>query len=355
MLAYTFVGYPLLMELLARFSQNSVRADSSYQPTVSALIPVYNGADCLRDKVVSLRASKYPQEQLEILLYLDGCTDASRQIAATLAAEYPPLKIVDSETRTGKPAGLNAMAAQATGEVFLLTDMRQPVCPEAVSRLVAALADRSVTVASGTLRLSGSTGTSAYWRYETWIRRNESRFGSMLGATGALYALHRDQFHNLPTDIILDDMWLPMRARLRKGRTVFVDDASCLDRAFADGREFTRKTRTLAGSYQLFVRMPKLLSPVANPSWLETVSHKLLRLVAPWLLLTLLLSSFTLAVAGKPFFIVLTAAQLLFYALAGCGGAAGVAGRLARSFVIMNAAAMLGLYRYLTKAQKVTW
>src|SRR6185503_16153548 len=148
-----------------------------------------------------------------------------------------------------------------------------------------------VACVSGNLVLRGAGGAGAYWRYENWIRDKEARFRGMVGVTGPIYAIRRADMAELPRGIILDDMWVPMRLRLAGRRIVFAREAVALDDAFADAREYGRKVRTLAGNYQLFALLPRLLVPFANPSWFETFSHKLLRLVCPWALLVLLAAS----------------------------------------------------------------
>jgi hypothetical protein len=179
--------------------------------------------------------------------------------------------------------------------------------------------------------------------------------------TGPLSALRRCDLGPLPADLILDDVWIPMGLRLRGSRVLLAEDAIARDQAFSDDREFGRKARTLAGNYQLFWRMPRLLLPFLNPSWFETVSHKLARLLCPWFLLALLLAC-SLSAAGLSstsaegrILLGLLLAQVAFYALAVLGGRAGRLGTLARTFVVLNAAALVGLWRFIAGKQKVTW
>jgi hypothetical protein len=153
-----------------------------------------------------------------------------------------------------------------------------------------------------------------------------------------------------------------MRLRLEGRRVLFAEDAIAWDEAFADDREYGRKVRTLAGNYQLFSLLPRLLLPFGNPSWFETFSHKLLRLVCPWALVALLaatLLSLLLPSADPPAIAlalrVLLGGQAAFYLLALVGPAAGKLGSLCRTFVVLNTAAVVGLYRHLRGAQKVTW
>jgi cellulose synthase/poly-beta-1,6-N-acetylglucosamine synthase-like glycosyltransferase len=221
--------------------------------------------------------------------------------------------------------------------------------------MAAALADPTVGCATGSLVLAGGAGSGVYWRYEHWIRRQESRFRGVVGMTGAIAMTRRAELAPLPADIILDDVWIPMQLALTGKRVAFVTEAEASDDAFEDDREFKRKVRTLAGNYQLFARMPALLVPFRNPIWFETFSHKLLRLAAPWLMIALVAVSLWGAAAGSGLLQVLSVAQLGGYAAAALGPRAGKLGAVARTFVVLNAAALVGLWRHLTGGQRVAW
>lgn len=362
-LAYTYVGYPLVIGVLARIRPLRVDEDPNYLPVVTACIPVYNASAYLRAKVESLLALDYPEDKLEILLYSDGSTDDTDAVAAELAARDKRVKHLRSAERSGKPIGVNRMLQVARGEVLLMTDVRQPLVPDALRALVRKLADRRVACVSGNLVLRGAAGSGAYWRYENWIRRKEAEFRGMVGVTGPIYAIRKADMNNLPEGVILDDMWVPMRLRLEGRRILFAPEAIAYDDAFGDKREYGRKVRTLAGNYQLFSLLPGLLVPFRNPSWFEVFSHKLLRLVCPWALVLLLVSSIgAVAVPGAtsdPLLVyvmrALLAGQAVFYLFAVIGESAGKLGSLCRTFVVLNTAAVVGLWRFLRGAQKVTW
>jgi cellulose synthase/poly-beta-1,6-N-acetylglucosamine synthase-like glycosyltransferase len=271
------------------------------------------------------------------------------------------VRLLRGEERRGKPTGLNRMREEARGEVLLLTDVRQPLERAALRKLAAHLADPRVGCATGNLVLRGDTGGGAYWRYEKLIRRAEGRFRSVVGMTGSIAAIRKVDLDPLPADIILDDVWIPMRLRLRGRRILFVEDAVAWDTAFDDDKEFGRKARTLAGNFQLFARMPALLVPFANPSWFETISHKVMRLVCPLALVGLLVAAVGGALAPGIAGVdghaarALVAAQALFYGGALVGARGGRLCGLARTFVVLNAAVAVGLLRFLARRQRVTW
>ena len=352
-LIYTYAGYPVLLALLRRAHPLRPRRDPTWTPTVTVCVAAYNVQESLQAKLASLAALDYPADKLDILVYSDGSTDRTDAIVSAWSVRDPRLQLISGHTRQGKPTALNCMAEQARGEVLLLTDARQPVEPGALRAMLTLLADPLVGCVTGNLRLEGPAGSGVYWRYENWIRRCEARFRSVVGMTGPLSAIRRADLSPLPRNLILDDVWIPMRLRLQGRRILFCEEALAFDRAFDDEREFARKVRTLAGNYQLFALMPALLIPFVNPSWFETWSHKIMRLVCPWALLGLLLAC-ALGLAS-PVLAILLAGQMLFYACALAGSRMGRVGTVARTFVVLNVAAVVGLWRFLAGAQKVTW
>ena len=364
-LAYTYVGYPILVALLARLFPLRTKSDDAWTPHVTACIPVFNAAKYLPAKLDSLIALDWPRDKLEILVYSDGATDGTDAIAQDYERRFPGVvRFLRGEQRAGKPTAVNLMRREARGEVLLMTDVRQPLVPAALRAMTRLLADERVACVSGNLTLPSTAGAGVYWKYENWIRRSEARFRSMLGVTGPIYVIRKSDLAELPLDVILDDMWIPMRLRLSRRFLLWSEEAVAWDEAFDDEREFGRKVRTLAGNYQLYARMPLLLVPIVNPSWLEVMSHKVLRLVGPWALAACLVAS---AVAAEPMRAVayepsvvwlmraLAIGQLLVYALAALGGRAGRQGTVYRTFVVLNAAAVVGLWRWARGKQKVTW
>jgi cellulose synthase/poly-beta-1,6-N-acetylglucosamine synthase-like glycosyltransferase len=363
-LVYTYFVYPILIALCARIRPMRIRKDPGHTPKVSALIPVYNAESYIADKLESLLNQDYPAERFEILLLSDGSNDGSDKILASYAEKYPDrIRVFRSDERSGKPSALNRMRQEATGEVLLMTDIRQPVNQRCLRELVSYFGDPEIGAVSGNLELQGGTGAGFYWKYEKWIRKSEGSFRSMVGVTGALYMVRKRDLVDIPLAMALDDMWVPMRLRLQRKRVAFAPEAIAYDQAFEDDREFGRKTRTLAGNYQLFGALPKLLVPLVNPSWFETFSHKILRLLCPWALLALLATSAGALWQGEEatsvweyrILLALGAGQVAFYLLALAGKVAGKLGNIARTFVVLNAAAIVGLWRHLRQSQKITW
>lgn len=369
LLAYTFVGYPLLIAARARFAPRPVKRvplSPTDAPAVAVVVVAYNEAQRIEAKIATLRAQNYRQDKLRIVIATDGSTDGTPDIVARAARHDAGITLLAMPVRRGKAACLNDAVAACSEAIIVFNDTRQMLNPDAVRSLVENFADPEVGAVSGELvfSLDGATafggGVDAYWRYETFLRRNEALAHSVPGATGALYALRASAFRPIPAGTILDDVAIPMHAALAGLRVVFDGRAQAFDRpADSPQQERLRKVRTLAGNYQLIAQMPALLSPLRNPIWLAFVSHKLLRLIAPFAMMAMFAAGAVLAaqsIAQAAFF----GAQLLFYAAALAVLRWPVLGRLklariASAFVMLNWFAVLGLVQFVLRREGHLW
>jgi cellulose synthase/poly-beta-1,6-N-acetylglucosamine synthase-like glycosyltransferase len=290
------------------------------------IVAAHNEAARLPARVTNLLDQRYPGP-LEIVVVSDGSNDATR---AALTPFADRIRLVEVP-RGGKPLALNAGVSAASGDILLFADARQRFSPTAIRAIVENFDDPAVGGATGELVLdceidadgTGSTigeGVGLYWTYEKWLRRNESTVWSTLGATGAIYALRRGLWQPLPAATLLDDVLAPMRAVLAGKRVVFEERARAFDYVAANGSaESRRKTRTLAGNYQILAIEPRLLLPFVNPVWAQYLSHKLARLLVPWALVAALASSALLAATQWTYAVALIL-QFGFYGLAALGG-----------------------------------
>ncbi|WP_202840259.1 glycosyltransferase family 2 protein [Luteimonas saliphila] len=362
LLAYTYVGYPALVVALARIRPRPIRRGDS-RPPVTVVMTVHNGAADLAAKLDNLSALDYPPGRVDIVVACDGCSDASAAIARGHTAS--PVTVLEFAERRGKAACLNDAVAVATGELLLMVDVRQRVEADALRRLASCLDDPSVGVAAGELRFEDpetgfAASVDAYWKYEKAIRLAESASGSAIGVSGALYAVRRSLFPTMPPGTVLDDVYVPMHVVRGGHRVVLEEGAVAWDRPSpGSAQERSRKLRTLAGNFQLVSLAPWLLVPGANPAWLRFVSHKLLRLLSPWLVLGFAIASVMLA-RSHGIYLLASAGLAVFVALLALARVAPAMARLlpvrlVTAFAHMNLYAAQALFAWVGNRRLHLW
>lgn len=320
LLAYIYAGYPLLVWLAGIVRPTRLEREP-WSRALSVVLVVHNEEGRIRRKLDSILRSDCADQICEILVGSDGSDDGT----CAIVDSYPDdrVRLVEFSERRGKPACLNELIPDCRAEIVVLTDVRQELEPTAISRLAELFADVRTGAVSGELvfRHSGADssaaqGIGAYWRYEKFIRRCESRFRSVPGATGALYAIRRNVFQSVPNCTILDDVAIPMQLVARGYHCAFEPGAVAYDEPSASPeQESVRKRRTIAGCAQLMREFPEWLSPRANPIWWEFVSHKILRLFSPLLLIVAAVTN-ALLVRFDPYFGLLAAQGVLYLAAA---------------------------------------
>jgi cellulose synthase/poly-beta-1,6-N-acetylglucosamine synthase-like glycosyltransferase len=351
---YTYIGYPLLIWLLARLHPRRWTV-APITPSVSIVLAVHNGAALLQRKIHHLLGLDYPNIK-EIIIISDGSTDGTADLL--VQQKHPILHPILLNEHGGKAAAVNAGMAKASGEVILFVDIRPELASGSIQQLVSNFADPKVGSVAGHLILRNEDHDATteaigglYWRYEEWIRNCESAFDSPVGVYGGFYAIRRELAVQQPAGTILDDMFQPL-AIIRQGYRSVLDPKACVYDTWpaqVEG-EYRRKVRTLAGNFQLFQLAPWLFTP-QNRVLFQFVSHKVMRLVVPYLLILMFVSTAALAFAS-PVYAVFAGLQILtclvamvslVYRIPLLYRFAAPAGGL----LVLNAAAVAGLYRFL--------
>lgn len=355
---YAYFGYAVWLWFVVRLRRQPIRSQP-ITPTVSILIAARNEEATLPAKLENLRRLDYPLDRLQIVIASDGSTDRTADI---LKEHIPNIVPVILATSSGKALALNTAVQHATGDILIFLDAPQLIDSNTVSELISCFADSDIGAVSGELLLeSASNGSSSdalgiYWKIEKIVRKLESASGSVVGVTGAIYAIRRELYTEIPPGTILDDVLIPMNVVRMGKRVVFQPSAIARDRVFSEkGKEFSRKVRTLTGNYQLLRLAPWLLSD-ENPILFRLISHKLIRLAVPLFLVLMLAAS---AAAYGPFYRTVFWLQILFYLLAACG-ALGPRFRslkpvaIASTFVMLNVAAAIAFYNFVA-GKKDLW
>jgi biofilm PGA synthesis N-glycosyltransferase PgaC len=355
--AYAYFGYAAWLRFYVRLRRQPI-LKKFIDCTVSIIIAAHNEELNLPAKLRNLRLLDYPQDRLQVVIASDGSTDRTADI---LREQIPYIVPVILEQSNGKASALNEAVKRATGEILIFLDVRQVVELNAISELTSCFADPAVGAASGELLLEDATNASTgdalgiYWKIEKMVRKLESASGSVVGVTGAIYAIRRELYTEIPVGTILDDVLVPMNVARFGKRVVFQPSAVARDRIFSEkGKEFSRKVRTLTGNYQLLRLAPWLLSP-ANPLLFRFISHKLLRLLVPILMVVMLMTS---GVVNSPLYRTIFWLQIVFYLLAIWGLLNPLSKKLkpvaiASTFVMLNAAASVAFYNFIVGRNRV--
>ncbi|MCG8668818.1 MAG: glycosyltransferase family 2 protein [Pseudomonadales bacterium] len=358
--AYTYFGYPILLWLLAKVRNRQLAETTPEEwPTVAVVVPVHNEKKHLQNKIENLRELDYPADKIKFYFSSDGSEDGSNEYIESLDDAF----LFSYSPRQGKPSAINNAATQVKEDVIVFTDARQSIAPDAVKKLVSKLLVPGVGAVSGELSHYDSetqTGESVglYWRYEKWLRKQETKIHSVAGVTGALYCIYREDFTVIPKDALLDDFEVPVKL-LKSGKRVVLESGAMVFDAVQEDAELerVRKIRTLAGNFQSFSRHKWLFSPFSNPIWFQFLSHKVFRLVVPYALALMLVASF---LADGWFYSLAALGQVVFYFMAFLGSKnEGLQSNklvsVAVVFCQMNLAAVLGLKQYLTSSANVKW
>jgi cellulose synthase/poly-beta-1,6-N-acetylglucosamine synthase-like glycosyltransferase len=375
---YTYFGYPLLLGTLAGLKQwrsdwqfvsnaaarRASAVTSAALPRVAVIVAAFNEERDIEARVRNLLAQDYPADRLSILIGSDGSTDRTAEIVRALA--HPSVRFIDFAARRGKASVLNDLVAMADEEVLVFTDANTTFQHDAVRMLMRRLDDPGVGCVCGELRLvrAGDTGDNqdhVYWRYERMLKFHESRIGGLLGANGGVYALRRRDYVPVPANTIVDDFWISMQVVERGLRCVYDPEAIATEAVPENiSDEFGRRIRIGTGNYQSLVRFAGLLVPRRGVAVAFTfLSHKVLRWLAPHMMILALACSATLAT--RPFYAAMLAAQAIFYALSWAGWKMARTGRtpailrLPLFFTSMNVGLLVGFWRFSKGAASGTW
>lgn len=293
---YGCAGYPLLMCALGRFrGRRYIQAD--IVPTMSVIVPAYNEAHVIEEKIANCLQLDYPADRLEILIASDGSTDGTDGIILKAAATGKIRGLIFTQRR-GKAAVLNELARMASGEIVVFSDASTMIEPGSLRSLARGFADERVGCVSGIYRVVAATpgGREAaqeglYWKYETFVRRSEARLGSMLGAHGALYAVRRSLFEPLGPGVINDDFVIPVTILFKGLDVIYAPEAVAVE----DAREmsgFARRARIMMGNCQQLMLFARRRRWRVRPQVLvQLLSHKGLRVLMPFLLLAMYAAS----------------------------------------------------------------
>lgn len=371
MLLHSYLLYPLLLAVLSSGKTQQALIygrEKEALPAVTILLAVYNEERVIAQKIESTFATDYPLEKIEWLIGSDQSTDQTETIIREYAKQYPQIRLVRFEQRTGKIGIMNALALQATAAILICTDANVFFNQHTIYELVKHYRNPAIAMVAGNIQ-NPVVKASGISRQERDYQFNENRmkyqegilWGAMMGAFGGCYAVRKNFFSPTPSDFMVDDFYITMNVLEKKGKAIVELNATCLeDVSNKVGEEFRRKSRIAAGNFQNLARFAGFLSfrhgALAFAFW----SHKVLRWIGPFLLIIVYFSSFALS-AGSIFFQFcfwiqswLLAVPVIDALLRGVNiHLAGL--RYISHFYLMNAALLNGFINYLTGVKNNVW
>lgn len=363
-LFYTYIGYPLLVYLVSLLRPLKVKR-SNVEPTVTVIITAYNEEKDIRAKLENTLQIEYPKDKIDILVASDGSTDKTDEIVKEFSNQG--VKLFHQEGRVGKTTTQNNAVAQATGEIILFSDATTMYQPNVLTEMLPSFADESIGCVAGKLiyvdvgETSIGKGAKSYWNYETFLKENESRACSLIGASGCLYAIRREAYKPMYPEACSD--FLIATVMYEQGlRTVYEPNAICLEETNnQSNKEMRMRVRIISQTITDLWRNRKMMNPLRSGFYaIELFSHKLLRYSVPIFLILIFLANAFLAFNSNAFqlFILL---QLGFYAMAFLswicernGVRLGIL-TIPLYFTLANLASLIGFYKFLTGERYARW
>lgn len=373
---YVYIGYPLILYLVA-FLHSQPTYDAYYTPTVTLLIPAFNEQHVIENKIRNSLELDYPSNLLQIIVAADGSTDNTVKIVGEYAAYGVELSF--DLSRAGKMSAINRAMSQVRGDIIVLSDANNMFCRDTLRHLVAPFSDTSVGGVSGAKRIlrgDGALGDSEglYWKYESYIKKLETRLGCCVGVVGEIFAIRGSLKEKWPNEIINDDFYIAIRI-IKKGYKIFYNEkAVSIERVSETAEdEITRRARIIAGRFQA-MKMVGTYFSISRPIvvW-QVISHKFMRPIVPLAMVGAFCTNIVLVIhpqelATSSVFLlsypsnwILLGIQVVFYGAALLGGYlyhtkyCNKVLYLPTFFVNSNIAALLGLYRFVVGSQTPIW
>lgn len=375
-IVYTYAGYPAILALVARFRPEPGPFPAA-EPLVTLLIAAYNEEAEIARKLENSLALDYPADKLQILIVADGSSDRTPEIVREYADRG--VELLYSPPRRGKMAAINRAIHEARGEIVLFSDANNRYDPDVIRELVGPFADPKVGAVSGAKvieRGDGALGESEglYWRYESFVKQQETRLAGCTAVAGEVLAIRRDLFESPPDEIINDDTHMGMRIIKRGYRIHYAPNARSYERVSQSAQdEVARRARIFAGRYQA-IAYARELWPLRRPVALwQIISHQTLRTLVAVAMAGAVLTNIAavlrprrtaqrrLARLAAPFSWIMLGLQALFYGLAWLGGrinsdsTLGKVAYLPTFLVNSNWAGLIGLYRFVRRRQTTLW
>jgi cellulose synthase/poly-beta-1,6-N-acetylglucosamine synthase-like glycosyltransferase len=348
-LAWTHAGYPLAAALAARLRPRPVGSDARAEPTVTVVVAAHDEEAVVVRRLDNLLALDYPPSKVAVVVASDASSDRTDELVEGVAAREPRVRLLACP-RGGKVAAQDSAVREAESEIVAFSDANATWAPDALRKLVACFADPEVAYACGRLRLEAADGSNQeglYWRYELWLREQESKAGSITGGNGSIYAVRRDDYVEVDPRFG-HDLAFPYLMVQRGRRAVYEPAAVAFEKPTPTNEtEYRRKVRMFEHCWLIALR-GRMLRDLPAGYLAAIVSHRLLR-YGSGVLHVALLGSSALLLADGPVYAVAVAGQLALLLAAAAGHP------VARYYTLVSWATVVALGNYLRRGVPATW
>ena len=356
---YAYLGYPLVLLLLRLVIHRGVHK-ADIEPFISLLIPAYNEGDVIERKIRNSLGLDYPADRMEIVIASDGSKDDTAERARQFE-DGKRIRVLAYPVNRGKIPVLNSSVPELRGEIVVFSDAPAMLFRDSLRKIVANFADPRIGAVSGRYTVvkadEVNIGKSEdfYWKYETYLKVQESQIASTLGGHGHLHAIRKSLYPFPPPGTINDDYIIPVSVLAKGYRAVYEPEAIVYEEAH-EMAGFGRRVRIMAGNLQQLREIKGLLWPLRPLPLFFFLSHKGSRLVVPFAMVAALIANAFLL--GSPWYTVLFCLQAMFYSMALLGTVFQLRPKtllLPFYFCMINAATFFGLYHALTSRRRMAW
>jgi len=313
---YVYLGYPLIIIIIASLKNKTVQKDEKFKPSVTMIVAAFNEESVIEEKIKNCLSLDYPKEKFEVIIFSDGSTDRTDEIVRKY--KDGGIQLIQLAERKGKTAGQNLAVSYAKNEIIVFSDANAYYREDAIRKIVRNFNDPEVGCVCGELVYYSENKSligdaeNVYWDYEKYIKRQEDKAASILGANGSIYAIRRNLFVPLPEDII-SDFIEPLKIIEQGYRVVYEPEALSFEQSTTNFQEeYQRKKRIISRSFFSLIHFKRFLNPFKYPLLsFQLISHKILRWLIPiYLPIIFIINLFLL---DSIFFQVMFGLQIFFY------------------------------------------
>jgi cellulose synthase/poly-beta-1,6-N-acetylglucosamine synthase-like glycosyltransferase len=365
LLFYGYLGYGIILTLinLLKNGKSTLSSEVTNTPDIAYLVAAYNEEDCIESKIINTLDLDYPKKNLHIYIITDGSTDNTRE----LSEAFPAVIVHHQQERIGKLGSLQRIIPDLKEDIILFSDANCLLNKESLIHLVKHFNDPMVGAVSGEKKVkTGNDATATeglYWKYESWLKNQDSLYYTMVGAAGELFCMRRELYEELPREIILEDFVQSMKVCEKGYRVIYEKKAFATEAPSGSlSEEMERKIRICAGAFQSFRFIKFAFNPFFKGKiFFQFLSHRFLRwTIAPVALVLAFISNFIIRNENDIYyFLFLT--QCLFYTVAFIGllmsvnKLKGGPAFIPMYFVLMNFAVFAGFLRFVNGSQSNVW